>query len=133
MNHKATTVGANSTNRVRLSCMRSVRGWTAFRRLQPDVFRRCALVEKRPIQLAAKSSNIRCCVYIVRFEDQRIDKIFLHNMPPLLPGMQLVGRTTKAKKYGFELNKLAISDEREGNEIYTKLMDGRRIFTKFSI
>jgi len=54
-------------------------------------------------------------------------------MPPLLPGMQLVGRTTKAKKYGFELNKLAISDEREGNEIYTKLMDGRRIFTKFSI
>src|SRR5437667_10847070 len=83
MNHKATTVGANSTNRVRLSCMRSVRGWTAFRRLQPDVFRRCALVEKRPIQLAAKSSNIRCCVYIVRFEDQRIDKIFLYNMPSL--------------------------------------------------
>src|SRR5438128_4447700 len=98
MNHKATTVGANSTNRVRLSCMRSVRGWTAFRRLQPDVFRRCALVEKRPIQLAAKSSDIRCCVYIVRFEDQRIDKIFFHNMPSFAAWNAVGGPNQESQK-----------------------------------
>src|SRR5262245_12666962 len=93
--------------------MRGVRGLMTLRRRQPDVFRRCALVQERSIQLAAKRSDVRSCVYIVRFENQRIHKIFFHICPPLLPGMQLSGRTIKTKKHGFGLNELAISGERE--------------------
>src|SRR5438105_672279 len=111
------TVGANSTNRVRLSCMCGVRGLImALRRRQPDVFRRCALLEKRPVQLAAKRGDVRCCVYIVRFEEERINKIFFHICPPLLPRKQLGGRTVKVKTCGFGLNQLAISGEREGTK-----------------
>ena len=88
-----------------------------LRRRQPDVFRRCALFQKRPVELAAKRSNVRRCVYIVRFEKQRIDEIFFHTCPPLLPGMQLLGRTGKVKTDGFGLNQLAISGEREGTKV----------------